>query len=283
MNPEKNPWENQKVLFEEWVEKTIAENYPDRNRWPDFVARLNRERSPNNLPSFGSLSEIEWLRHQEKAAQPEANRESWLDRYETEAEIWEQLLDLSKKLTHYNAKINEERTKLLKAERLKITIQTTSLLASFYTKTKKGGLERIASLMAKHPIEIVFVGGFDDTDDLNQSDLKPLSFPKWLERRWKDCGLYASCPEYLRKAETTGDPKDLPLTVWPEWLDYRRENNAEERNRRRKNPELNAEVWDDHMYRLIKFGRSRWNGEMYFAGERGGLYRINRTGRREYL
>lgn len=111
----------------------------------------------------------------------------------------------------------------------------------------------------------------------------PLSFSEWLEHRWKECGIYQSCPEYLLKAQSTGKPEDLPLTVWPEWLAYCRQNDHTERERRRSDPDLNTEIWDDHLYRLRRYRRSRWNGEMYFVGERGGYYRIGGTGRREYL
>lgn len=107
-------------------------------------------------------------------------------------------------------------------------------------------------------------------------------FSEWLQSRWKAIG-YTSCPEHLRKAQKTGDPKDLPVAIWPEWLAYCREHNHAERERRLADPDLNAEVWEDHLERLRKFRRSRWAGDMYFVGERGGYYRIGRTGRREYL
>ena len=107
-------------------------------------------------------------------------------------------------------------------------------------------------------------------------------FKEWLERRWSEIG-YTSCPDHLLKAQRTGDPKDLPTMVWPDWLAYCREHDYEERARRLADPDLNAEVWEDHLERLRKFGRSRWGGDMYFVGERGGYYRIGGTGRREYL
>lgn len=108
------------------------------------------------------------------------------------------------------------------------------------------------------------------------------AFAEWLQDRWQAIG-YSSCPDHLKKAEKTGDPKDLPAAVWPEWLAYCRENNRAERDRRLGDPDLNAEIWEDHLDRLRRFGRSRWEGEMYFVGARGGHYRIGGTGRREYI
>lgn len=272
-------------LFEKWVTKVISENYPDKTRWPDFIFGLYHDKTTRNLPLFGCLSELEWLRYQEDNDQAGRISGSWLDKYDSVSDIWGELIGLSQKLTHYCARIGEDDAKLLNVERLKITIQTRDRFVAYYTTTKKAGLEKIAALMAKHPVEVAFVGGLKsvDNDELKQDDLKSLNFAQWLERRWKDTGLYESCPEYLRIAEATGDPKDLPLTVWPEWLEYRNENDAEERNRRRKDPDLNADVWEDHVHRLMKYRRSRWKGEVYFLGERKGVYRINSAGKREYI
>lgn len=294
VDPPRMPNKNDKTtktedqdLFANWVIKVISENYPDKEKWPDFVLRLYYDRAAHNLPKFGCLSELEWLRYQEESNLVAGQSGAWLDKYKSDSDIWDELVGLSKKLTHYCSSIGEDRAKLACAEKFKITIQTTDDLAEYYMKTKKAGLEKIAALMAKHPVEVVFVGGLRSVDrnanELKQDDLKSINFSNWLEGRWKESGLYESCPEYLKKAEATGDPKDLPLTVWPEWLAYRNENDAEERNRRRKNPELNADVWEDHVYRMTKYRRSRWQGEMYFVGERGGVYRINAAGRREYL
>lgn len=108
-----------------------------------------------------------------------------------------------------------------------------------------------------------------------------LPFPEWLERRWKETG-HLTCPDHLQKAERTGDPEDLPTLAWPEWLAYTREHNHQERSRRLADPNLNAEILADHKARLRNFGRSRWKGDMYFVGERGGLYRMGKSGRREY-
>jgi hypothetical protein len=274
-------------LFVKWVTKIIAENYPDKARWPDFVLRLYHDKTTHNLPKFGCLSELEWLRYQEESDIIGSQSVSWLDKYESDSDIWDELIGLSQELTHYCARIGEDDAKLVNAERFKIIIQTRDIFVAHYTKTKKAGLEKIAALMAKHPVEIAIIGGLKsvdkETDELKQDDLRSLNFSEWLEKRWKDTGLYETCPEYLKMAESTGDPKDLPLTVWPEWLEYRNENNAEERNRRRRDPELNADVWEDHVHRMMKYRRSRWKGEIYFLGERGGVYRINGAGRREYL
>jgi hypothetical protein len=270
-------------LFADWVSQTISKNYPDKSKWPEFVSRLDCNKLIANLPKFGCLSELEWLRYQEKGDSTEGQSGSWLDRYESDSDVWAELVDLSNRLTHYYVHIDEDKMRLAKAEKLRITIQTRDSLLEYNTKTKKAGLEKIAALMAKHPVEVVFVGGLEDRDELKQENLETLDFPDWLERRWKETDLYDSCPEYLKVAETTGNPKDLPLTVWPEWLEYCRKNNAEERNIRRKNPDLNAEVWEDHWHRMLKYNRSRWKGEMYYFGERGGVYRVNSAGRREYL
>jgi len=274
-------------LFVRWVTTVIAENYPDKARWPDFVLRLYHDNATYNLPRFGCLSELEWLRYQEESDLTGSQSAPWLDKYESDSDIWDELIDLSQKLTHYCARIGKDDAKLVNVERFKITIQARDNFVAYYTETKKAGLEKIAALMAKHPVEVAFIGGLksvdEETDELKQDDFKSLNFSDWLERRWKDTCLYESCPEYLKMAEATGDPKDLPLTVWPEWLEYRNENNVEERNRRRRDPELNADVWEDHMHRMMKYRRSRWKGEMYFLGERGGVYRINGMGRREYL
>lgn len=273
--------------FTKWVNETVAENYPDQSRWPEFVSHLCDKMDVRSLPKFGCLSELEWLRYRDRDKPVGDQAESWLDRYSSEADIWDELLDLSRRLTHYHVSLSADRARLAKVERLTITIQTSDDFVAYYEKTKKGGLEKIAALMAKHPVEVVFVGGLENVGEykyeLNQADLQTLNFPEWLEGRWKDCGLYESCPEYLQKAEATGDPKDLPMTAWPEWIEYRKENDAEDRNRRRKDPNLNAEVWEDHVHRMMKYRRSRWKGEMYFIGERGGVYRISGAGRREYL
>lgn len=277
----------EEILFVKWVTKVISENYPDQVKWPDFVLCLYYDKTIHNLPKFGCLSELEWLRYRDESDLAVSQTGSWHDKYESDSDIWGEMLDLSKKLTHYCVRIKEDRAKIAKVEKLRITIQTRDNLVKYYTKTQRSGLEKIAALMAKHPVEISFVGGLrsvvEDADKLKQDDLKSLNFSDWLEGRWKDCSLYESCPEYLKKAEATGDPKDLPLIVWPEWLEYRNENDAEQRNRRRRDPDLNAEVWGDHMHRMKKYRRSRWNGVMYFLGERGGIYLINGSGRREYL
>lgn len=282
-NTNAQPTTREESLFTEWVSQTIAKNYPDKSKWPDFVGRLDCNKVIASLPKFGCLSELEWLKFQGKGSSAESESGSWLDRYQSDSDVWSELVDLSHRLTHYHVKIDEDRMRLAKVAKLRITIQTRDDLLEFFVKTKKAGLEKIGALMAKHPVEVVFVGGMEDIDELKQQDLESLNFPDWLERRWKETDLYDSCPEYLKVAETTGNPKDLPLTVWPEWLEYRRKNNAKERNVRRKNPDINADVFEDHWHRMLKYRRSRWKGEMYYLGERGGVYRINSAGRREYL
>ncbi len=51
------------------------------------------------------------------------------------------------------------------------------------------------------------------------------------------------------------------------------------------NPDINLYKKNDiklHFQRLEKFGRSKWNREMYFKGERGGIYTISASGTRNY-
>ena len=51
------------------------------------------------------------------------------------------------------------------------------------------------------------------------------------------------------------------------------------------NPDINLYRKTDiklHFQRLEKFGRSRWQKEMYFKGQRGGIYTITASGSRNY-
>jgi len=52
-----------------------------------------------------------------------------------------------------------------------------------------------------------------------------------------------------------------------------------------KNPDINLYKKDDlklHFQRLEKFGRSRWQREMYYKGKRGGVYTVSANGTRNY-
>ena len=40
---------------------------------------------------------------------------------------------------------------------------------------------------------------------------------------------------------------------------------------------------DIHKARLSKFGKSKINGEMLFAGPKGGVYKITKDGKRKYV
>ena len=55
----------------------------------------------------------------------------------------------------------------------------------------------------------------------------------------------------------------------------------------RKNPDINLaiyndEAWQVHMDRLNNFGRSKYSGEMYYKGQRGGIYTLSANGTRNY-
>lgn len=117
------------------------------------------------------------------------------------------------------------------------------------------------------------------TGDLHKS---MLNFRDWLRERWEKIG-YEECPQHLLKAFKSGEPTDLPVGVIGEWNTYKRGNDPVERERRLNDPSLNAEVWDIHVERMHKFGRSRWEGRMYYIGERGGLYYLSDSGGRVYV
>jgi len=118
-------------LFADWVSQTISKNYPDKSKWPDFVSRLDCNKLIANLPKFGCLSELEWLRYQEKGDSTEGQSGSWLDRYESGSDVWAELVNLSNRPTHYHVKIDEDRMRLAKAEKLRITIQTRDVLLKY--------------------------------------------------------------------------------------------------------------------------------------------------------
>ena len=55
----------------------------------------------------------------------------------------------------------------------------------------------------------------------------------------------------------------------------------------RKNPDINIAIYNDeamqiHMDRLNIFGRSMYSGEMYYIGQRGGIYTLSANGTRNY-
>ena len=55
--------------------------------------------------------------------------------------------------------------------------------------------------------------------------------------------------------------------------------------KKRNNPDLNLFLDHDfelHLKRLRLYGRSKWNGETYFMGQRGGIYTISANGTRNY-
>ena len=52
-----------------------------------------------------------------------------------------------------------------------------------------------------------------------------------------------------------------------------------------QNPDINLSLPTDvklHFQRLNKFGMSKWKGEMYYRGKRGGIYTISANGTRNY-
>ncbi len=51
---------------------------------------------------------------------------------------------------------------------------------------------------------------------------------------------------------------------------------------RRNNPELNTNTLDLHYDRLDKFSKSKFKGDMYYIGPRGGYY-YYQNGRKVYL
>ena len=53
------------------------------------------------------------------------------------------------------------------------------------------------------------------------------------------------------------------------------------------NPDINIAIYNQearqiHMDRLNTFGRSMYSGEMYYIGQRGGIYTISANGTRNY-
>ena len=51
---------------------------------------------------------------------------------------------------------------------------------------------------------------------------------------------------------------------------------------RERNPSLNTNDWDLHWERLNRFEYSKYQGETYFKGKRGGIYTITANGNRNY-
>ena len=52
--------------------------------------------------------------------------------------------------------------------------------------------------------------------------------------------------------------------------------------KRERNPSLNTNDWDLHWKRLNRFEYSKYQGETYFKGKRGGIYTITANGNRNY-
>ena len=50
----------------------------------------------------------------------------------------------------------------------------------------------------------------------------------------------------------------------------------------KRNPSLNTNDWDLHWKRLNRFEYSKYEGEKYFKGKRGGIYTITANGNRNY-
>ncbi len=51
---------------------------------------------------------------------------------------------------------------------------------------------------------------------------------------------------------------------------------------RERNPSLNTNDWDLHWKRLDRFEYSKYEGETYFKGKRGGIYTSTANGNRNY-
>ena len=51
---------------------------------------------------------------------------------------------------------------------------------------------------------------------------------------------------------------------------------------RANNPELSTNNKELHLSRLKKFGKSKYRGQMYFLGKRGGIYTVSPSGTRTY-
>ena len=55
--------------------------------------------------------------------------------------------------------------------------------------------------------------------------------------------------------------------------------------KKRNNPELDLFLEQDfelHMKRLKLYSRSKWRGEMYYMGKKGGIYKLSSNGTRNY-
>ena len=60
---------------------------------------------------------------------------------------------------------------------------------------------------------------------------------------------------------------------------YRRPSRWE---RMHTDPDVNTRNWEIHAKRMNKFGRSKFKGDHYYVGPRGGWYYINSRGRKTY-
>ena len=97
-------------------------------------------------------------------------------------------------------------------------------------------------------------------------------YEKWLKDN----------PEYDPKNDPVAhdylkDKRPKPLST--------REKLEREFIKKRNNPDLNLFLDQDfelHLKRLRLYGRSKWNGETYFMGQRGGIYTISANGTRNY-
>ena len=51
---------------------------------------------------------------------------------------------------------------------------------------------------------------------------------------------------------------------------------------REEDPLLNTNDWDQHWRRIRRFSKSRYQGEMYYMGPKGGYYTYSANGNRVY-
>lgn len=75
--------------FNTWLESAIACNYPDKNKWPEFIERALCFKSPDYLPKIGCLSKAEWLKYCDQNNLVS----SWTDKYSSAASLKQEILE----------------------------------------------------------------------------------------------------------------------------------------------------------------------------------------------
>ena len=85
------------------------------------------------------------------------------------------------------------------------------------------------------------------------------------------------------EGKTTKEIDDL---LWVRWK-HDQPNKKEQLKQLAKKPHINIdedsnEWWNLHMDRLKEFGKSKYLGQMYYMGKKGGIYTVSANGTRNY-